>query len=84
MVTASPSNAGDVGSVPGWEAEIPHTSQPQTPNIKQKQYCNIFNKYFVGKKKYLEELTSETLPQCPPLSLKADDSFPTENGRFIN
>ena len=32
----------------------------------------------------LEELTSETLPQYPPLSLKADDSFPTENGRFIN
>ena len=64
-VTASPSNAGDVGSILGQGAEIPHTSQPKTQNIKQKQYCNIFNKDLAGGK-YLEELISETLLQYPP------------------
>ena len=40
----SPSNAGGVGSIPGWGAGIPHALQPENQNIKQKQYCNKFNK----------------------------------------
>ena len=36
--------AGGVGSIPGWGAGIPQASQPK--NIKQKQYCNKFNKDF--------------------------------------
>ena len=44
MVKTSPSNAGDVGSIPGEGAEIPHASWPK--NIKQKQYCNKFNEDF--------------------------------------
>ena len=36
MVKISPSNAGGVGSIPGWGAKIPHDS-PKKQNIKQKQ-----------------------------------------------
>ena len=44
MINTLLSNAGDVGLIPGWEAKIPHTLQPKTQSIKQKQYCNKFNK----------------------------------------
>ena len=30
LVKTSPSNAGDVGSIPGQGARIPHASQPKT------------------------------------------------------
>ena len=46
MVKTSPSNAGCVGLIPTWGAKIPHASGPKNQNIKQKQYCNIFNKDF--------------------------------------
>ena len=46
VVKASPSNAGGKGSIPGWGAKIPHASRPKNQNIKQKQYCNKFNKDF--------------------------------------
>ena len=35
--------------IPGWGAEIPHTSQPENQNIKQKQDCHKFNKSFPKK-----------------------------------
>ena len=44
MVETSPSRGA--GSIPGRGAKIPHASQPNNQNIKQKQYCNKFNKYF--------------------------------------
>ena len=48
MVETSPTNVGSVGSTPGWGAGIPHASWPEKEkkktNIKQKQYCNKFNK----------------------------------------
>ena len=44
MVKTSPSNVGGAGSIPGQGAKIPHAPQPK--NIKQKQYCNKFNKDF--------------------------------------
>ena len=44
MVKTLTSSAGGVGSIPGWGAEIPHASQPKNQNMKQKQYCNTFNK----------------------------------------
>ena len=47
MVKTLPSNTGGAGSIPGWGAKIPHASQPKNQkNIKQKQYCNKFNKDF--------------------------------------
>ena len=42
----SPSNAGGVGLIPGQGAKIPHALGPKNQNIKQKQYCNKFNKDF--------------------------------------
>ena len=44
MVETSPSNAGSVGSILGFEAKIPQNSWPQNQNIKLKQYCKKFNK----------------------------------------
>ena len=58
VVKTSPSNAGGVGSIPGQEAEIPHALWPKNQNIKQKQYCNKFNKdfkYGLHQKKSLKE-----------------------------
>ena len=46
VVTTSPSNTGGAGSIPGREAKIPQALQPKSQNIKQKQYCNKFNKDF--------------------------------------
>ena len=42
----SPSNAGDVGSIPGWGAKITHALGPKPQNTKHKQYCNSFSKDF--------------------------------------
>ena len=44
MVKTSPSNAERAGSIPGQGAKSPHDSRPKNQNIKQKQYCNKFNK----------------------------------------
>ena len=46
MVKTSPSNAGGEGLIPGQGAKISHVSRPKNQNIKQKQYCNKFNKNF--------------------------------------
>ena len=40
----SPSNAGTTASIPDQGTKIPHASQPKIQNIKQKQYCNKFNR----------------------------------------
>ena len=55
MVKTLPSNAGGVGSIPGLgAAKIPHASRPKNQNVKQKQYCNKFNKAF-KKMVYIKE-----------------------------
>ena len=46
VVKTLSSNAGGAGSNPGRGAKIPHASGPKNQNIKQKQYCNKFNKDF--------------------------------------
>ena len=46
VVKTSPSNAGGVGSIAGRGGKIPHASRPKNQNVKQKQYCNKFNKDF--------------------------------------
>ena len=46
VVRALPSSVGDAGSISGQGARTPHASQPEKQNIKQKQYCNKFNKDF--------------------------------------
>ena len=46
VVKTLPSSAGGGGLIPGWRAKIPHALGPKNQNIKQKQYCNKFNKDF--------------------------------------
>ena len=46
MVKTSLCKAGGAGLIPGRGAKIPHASRPKDRNIKQKQYCNKFNKDF--------------------------------------
>ena len=47
VVKTLPSNTGGAGSIPGRGAKIPPASRPKNQkNIKQKQYCNKFNKNF--------------------------------------
>ena len=41
VVKTSPSNAGHVGSIPGWGIKISHTTWPKNENIKQRQYCQV-------------------------------------------
>ena len=48
VVKTSPSKAEGEGSIPGGVAKIPHASRPKKQNIKQKQYCNKFNKDFLN------------------------------------
>ena len=59
VVKTLPSNAGGAGSIPGWGAKVPHASGPKHQNIKQKKYCNKFNKDFKNgphqKKKNLKK-----------------------------
>ena len=43
MVRTLLSNAGGAGSIPGRRTKA---SRPKNQNIKQKQYCNKFNKDF--------------------------------------
>ena len=45
-VKTSPSNAGGVGSIPGWGTKISLAWRPKKQNIKQKQYCSKFNNDF--------------------------------------
>ena len=44
VVKTSPSNAGVAGSISGQGAKIPHAPRPKNQNVKQKQYCNKFDK----------------------------------------
>ena len=55
VVETSPSNTGSIGLIPGEGAKIRQTSGPKAQNIKQKQYCNKFNKDFLNgpHQKYL-------------------------------
>ena len=39
-----PSNEGGAYLILGWGDKIPYASQPKKQSIKQKQYCNKFNK----------------------------------------
>ena len=66
MVKTSPSNAWGVGSITGRGAKILHALRPKSQNIKQKQYCNKFNKDFKNGphqknfKKIKNKIVSET------------------------
>ena len=42
-----PSRAVGVSLIPGQEVKIPHASRSKIQNMKQKQYCNKFNRDFL-------------------------------------
>lgn len=44
VVNTLPSNAGGAVSIPGQGTEITHALWPKNQNVRQKQYCNNFNK----------------------------------------
>ena len=44
-----------MASVPGQGTEIPRAAGPKSQNIKQKQYCNKFNKDFKTLKSHLKK-----------------------------
>ena len=46
VLKSLPSNAKGAGSILGQGAKITHALQPKHQDIKQKQYCNKFNKNF--------------------------------------
>ena len=46
VVKTLPFNVGGTGLIPCQGAKIPYTLWPKNQNIKQKQYCNTFNKAF--------------------------------------
>ena len=46
VIKTSASNAWAEGSIPVGRPKIPHILWPKNQNIKQKQYCNKFNKTF--------------------------------------
>ena len=50
VVKTSSSSAWGAGSIPGWGSKSPRVSWPKNQNIKQKQYCNKFNKDLKKKK----------------------------------
>ena len=57
MVKTSPSKAGGVGSIPGHGANTPHALEAKKKqNIKQKQYCNKFNKDLKKKKVHIKKI----------------------------
>ena len=45
-VKISISNVGGAGSISAQGVKIPHASWPRNRDIKQKKYCNKFNKDF--------------------------------------
>ena len=53
VVKTSSSNSGHEGLIPGREARILPVLQAKNQNIKQKQYCNRFNKDFKNGPRHL-------------------------------
>ena len=46
VIKNPPSSARSASLIPSEGTKIPHASRPKNQNIKQKQYCNKFNKDF--------------------------------------
>ena len=70
VVKTSPSNARGNSSIPDQGAKIPHASGPKNQNIKQKQYCNKFNKD-LKKSPCAKNKTKQNIC-CKPLELSPE------------
>ena len=65
VVEAPPCTAAGANSIPGQGVKIPHALWPKSQNMKEKQYCNKFNKDFFNgpnqkKKKKGEKYRGES------------------------
>ena len=54
FVKTLPLSAGGACSIPGQGTKFLHASWPKNQNVKQKQYCNKFNKDFLKRKKLMD------------------------------
>ena len=52
---------GVVDSIPGWGVKIPHVSRPKNKNIKQKRYCNKFNKDFLKQSSTFKQIKKKKI-----------------------
>ena len=46
---------------PDWGVKIPHVSRPKNKNIKQKRYCNKFNKDFLKQWSTFKQIKKKRL-----------------------
>ena len=60
MVKTLPSNAGVVGSGPGWGAKIPQALHAKSQNIHQKQYQNKTNSIKTLKVVHIKKQNKKT------------------------
>ena len=75
-------NARGTGLIPGQVAKIPHASWQKKKggggHVKQKQYCNKFNKDIRLKNGVAVRLKLEALAECLPMkSSEHPDTIPT-------
>ena len=61
MVKTLPSSAEGTRSIPGRGTKIPNALGPESQNIKQKQYCNKFNKDKKKKKNQIKNLSNQKI-----------------------
>ena len=62
MVKTPASNAGGARLITAQGAKIPHVLWPENQNMKQKQYCNKFNKDFKNGQKNLKKKNNNSGP----------------------
>ena len=62
VVETSPFNAGSMGLISCWGAKIPRALKSKNRNMKQKQYCNKFNKDFKNGQKNLKKKINNSGP----------------------
>ena len=74
-VKTSPSKVEGMASIPDWEAEILLASWPKNQNIKQKHYCNRFNKRLFKWSELKKSIHCEITPVKLHLTLEKHSSW---------
>ena len=67
--------AGHAGAIPGWEAGIPHASQPKSQDMEWRQCCIKFTKDFENglyKKKLKKKKKDSRASSKYPLLMQCD------------
>ena len=77
----SPSNAA--GLIPGWGTKIPHASRPKNKDIKQKQYCDKFNKDFKNGAHLKKKILRKKIKKVPALAVLKFSVFHQGDPEFL-